>query len=349
MNRYLVKLKPIEHAFLGGEQTFNQGDQTNYLVRSRWLPQQTRILGFIRHQLLIQNGAMPLRKNRKVAKMLIGPESFCLDKKDQQFGAIESISPLFIVDELENYYFPVGLAQNEDKNVPSLTLAKSDEHYHLKHYDPKKEYALAFRKQGCETLKYLDDILIEDRRDGNRKEYDGESKEDGFYVQYCFRMKHGYAFGFEVVLGENANLNSRNLVIFGGERSKYTMEVVPIKKDDKTWKDRLPDHLNEIADKAVLLSDAFVSEHYDKDLEFCHTQTCTFRSLYSAVEHVESWHDLDQSGKGKTKRKRSGKFRLLARGSTLYGNAKKLKNVLHKESLCQIGFNHYQFIKKTIQ
>ncbi len=104
MNKYLVTLKPLSPFFFGGENTLGDG-KINYFAQSNYLPQQTTILGMLRHQLLIQNnliGTDPIAANWKD---LIGAQSFqrINDEFVNEFGAIQNISPIFLTNGKDHF------------------------------------------------------------------------------------------------------------------------------------------------------------------------------------------------------------------------------------------------------
>lgn len=105
MTNYRVTLKPLTPFFFGGENTFGEGSTVNYFARSNYLPQQTTILGFLRYELLAQNGLLGTDPVSKKWSDLIGPESF--QKKNgtftRGFGAISNISPVFLTNGQEHY------------------------------------------------------------------------------------------------------------------------------------------------------------------------------------------------------------------------------------------------------
>ena len=100
---YLIKLTPHKHFFFSPNSGSELGNKSNYYKESLFFPQQTTILGFLRHQLLIQNKLItPFEKaisvkNHSIATELIGTESFN-GKLHQTFGCINSISPVTIID-----------------------------------------------------------------------------------------------------------------------------------------------------------------------------------------------------------------------------------------------------------
>ena len=73
--KYIVKLTPHDKFFFGGEKNFGQKEKkdddtsiTNYFVKSNYFPQQTGVLGFVRHQLLLQCNDEKIFKDNKIQK-----------------------------------------------------------------------------------------------------------------------------------------------------------------------------------------------------------------------------------------------------------------------------------------
>jgi len=104
MNKYFITLEPLTPFFFGGENTFGEG-KINYFARSNYLPQQTTLLGMLRHELLIQNDLIGTDPKLNDWNSLIGENSF--QKLNNQyiddFGAIKNISPVFLSNGTEHY------------------------------------------------------------------------------------------------------------------------------------------------------------------------------------------------------------------------------------------------------
>ncbi|MGL4607981.1 MAG: type III-B CRISPR module-associated Cmr3 family protein [Eubacteriaceae bacterium] len=137
--KYLVKLKPLEPYFLGGERTFDFGEtkqqvRSKYFIKSEELPTQTTLLGVMRYYLLENAGLLNSSFEYKdEVKKLIGSDSFDISHKDEQnFGAIIKISPLFLLSEQKNVLVP----------TPFNHCVKDEN----KMYNPFKEY-LEFEKK----------------------------------------------------------------------------------------------------------------------------------------------------------------------------------------------------------
>ena len=129
--KYKVRLTPHEKFFFGGEKTFGEGKEANYFVRSNYFPQQTGVLGFVRHQLLIQCNDNNIFKNNKIqdkdkANELIGKTSFRMDNDFAfNFGKIKSLSPVFISNN-QTYFFPSNkeyhFTTSKDENCNEIKI-----------------------------------------------------------------------------------------------------------------------------------------------------------------------------------------------------------------------------------
>lgn len=71
--KYIVRLTPVGSYFFGGETTFGDGKNQNYLVRSCILPQVSAVLGVLRYEILRRNNLLETgaendaEKKRKMA------------------------------------------------------------------------------------------------------------------------------------------------------------------------------------------------------------------------------------------------------------------------------------------
>lgn len=113
--RYLVKLKPLEPYFLGGERTFDFGEtkqqvRSKYFIKSEELPSQTTLLGVMRYYLL-ENAELLSNEyesdEKSEIEKLIGPDSFDINiEEEQSFGVINKISPLFLLNDQKQVLVP---------------------------------------------------------------------------------------------------------------------------------------------------------------------------------------------------------------------------------------------------
>ncbi len=104
-NKYFITLRPLTPFFFGGENTFGEGEEANFFVRSNYLPQQTTLLGFLRYELLQQNKLLGTDPAATKWAELIGPASFGRknDEFTGNFGAIKKLSPVFLSNSKQHF------------------------------------------------------------------------------------------------------------------------------------------------------------------------------------------------------------------------------------------------------
>lgn len=107
-NDYFIKLQPLAPFYFGQELGYELGNKNNYFQHSADFPQQSALLGFLRHQVLQQIGISldfrhSSRNNVPEAQKAIGEHSFkpfaANNKKNTSpYGYILGISPVFITN-----------------------------------------------------------------------------------------------------------------------------------------------------------------------------------------------------------------------------------------------------------
>ncbi|MDH7903370.1 type III-B CRISPR module-associated protein Cmr3 [Porphyromonas gingivalis] len=264
MYTYLIKLTPLDKFFFGQKKTFGD-DNANYFVYSSHFPQQTTLLGLLRYQLLQIAGEEVFKDNKiqdeHKAGELIGKQSFSPFVKDKlQFGIIQSLSPVFIIDKKEKdekeYFLPVGRRfQKEEEDLYELLHLSCKEGCPptFDEYKPKKGLASCWLSSNGTTLLNEEDFFTKDERIGIRKDYEGATNDDAFFRQRYYRFKNfkkvvedeegneckqppvrEHDFCFATVLEtekaiEHEKLNGR-IVYLGGERQPFLMEISEEKK-----------------------------------------------------------------------------------------------------------------------
>lgn len=265
MSTYLIKLTPLDKFFFGQKKTFGD-DNANYFVYSSHFPQQTTLLGLLRYQLLQIAGEEVFKDNKiqdeHKAGELIGKQSFSPFVKDKlQFGIIQSLSPVFIIDKKkdegkEEYFLPVGKRfQKEEEDLYELLHLSCKEGCPpiFDEYKPKKGLASCWLSSNGTTLLNEEDFFTKDERIGIRKDYEGATNDDAFFCQRYYRFNNfkkvvedeeakvckqppvrEHDFCFATVLEtekaiEHEKLNGR-IVYLGGERQPFLMEVSEEKK-----------------------------------------------------------------------------------------------------------------------
>lgn len=347
MTSYLIKLKPVENFFFGGEVTFgDKQDQQNlnYLVRSNPFPQQTALLGTLRKEILIQNGclmstaagyALDTSRIKEVAE-LIGPESFDMSKPDQNFGRIQKISPLFLIRDKEagtHDFFIAGPMDRGLKFAPEKGLSRCGDPNRLniprmQEYKAKEPFnegfiAAAQNADKSEFIKFSD-IFITDERIGIKKGDRGKTDEDGFFKQFAYILKKGFSFA---CIAELECLLSNTFVFLGADRSTFKMTL-------ETFSASFDDLFGVAADpeRMVLLSDAHVAKEVYARCRFAVTQTLSFRNIKSNTNNYRF-------------RKEEKLHFFLKRGSVLYpesGKRGELETLIHNAHLQKIGYNIFK-------
>lgn len=287
MYTYLIKLTPLDKFFFGQKKTFGD-DNANYFVYSSHFPQQTTLLGLLRYQLLQIAGEEVFKDNKiqdeHKAGELIGKQSFSPFVKDKlQFGIIQSLSPVFIIDKKkkdegkEEYFLPVGKRfQKKKEKAPYSLLHLSCEAGCppiFDEYKPKKGLASCWLSSNGTTLLNEEDFFTKDERIGIRKDYEGATKDDAFFCQRYYRFNNfkkvvedeeakvckqppvrEHDFCFATVLETEGEIEHKKLngkiVYLGGERQPFLMEV---SKEEK-------------ASDLTIGSSTFTAETYYKSL-----------------------------------------------------------------------------------
>lgn len=373
IKKLLVKLTPYDRFFFGGKNTFGEGGSANYFVKSKYFPQQTTLLGLVRYQLMVQN-SKGVFKNNKIenkdeAAKLISRKSFEITDNEFDFGKIKEFSPVFIAGENEEYLFPANkeyqwveennkfVMREFNKQAGSSSIYSTS----LKHFIPYLEGYVA--KDGLPDLlinadkklcKY-DDIFIEHKQIGIRKDYYGKTEEKAFYIQFFYKLKKGCSFAFILELEDGINFSSNELVNIGGEQSKFKMDV-----------SRMPDEFDKLlpcyepsknSGKVVLVSNAYVSNKIFEDCDFAATDIIDFNSIVT-TQNTTKFSSMSQTGKeangdNNDKLRKSGQYIFFKRGSVFYADdASKLIAHIGKTEkkeytpLQKIGYNHFRIVNQ---
>jgi len=334
---YLIQLKPLGKFFFGGE--INPANPL-YYSKSLNLPQQTGLIGFIRHQLLIQNGLIVEgTTDWENADRLIGTKSYRIEDGKFELGAIKRISACFLAKA--DTVLTIG---PRNKEFP-LTQHKGTTHYHtrrevipvLSGYNPKADIDTYWG-----SIKE-DEIFVDDENAGIDKQGKGNTIEKGYFKQVWKRFANKeYAFAFYVELstawenGNNetkpVNFGAKNPVVFGKEQSVFKMTVKEA---------AFPTFNNNDGTEFLLLSDTLANtEIFDHTLYAC-TDVSNYRTVFTS--NIKS-RIFNFNLKVEGKNVRSKSWQLLKKGSVLYASNKdEVYRCLteDKEYLIRAGFNHF--------
>lgn len=358
MAEYLIQLTPNDNFFFGTGKEFGRDNQ-NYFVVSGYFPQQTSLLGMLRYQLLCKADEK-IFKNNKIqdktkASELIGKRSFTKGKK-QKFGAIKSLSPVFLMKG-ESKVFPLNREYQDNKDdkkdkkdkkkKPNWQMREISADFSLlDNYEAKK--GLPQLWSDGKNIYTIEDIFEERTQIGIKKNYEGKSEENAFYQQTYRTLKDDFSFAFYADI--DTELQEKSLVVLGGERKTFIMKV---KKQEQDLSFDYQASKN--AHKIVLLSDAYL-ENAESLCDFAITNTVDFRCLQAETNDKTKYYSIKQKNVTEENYIKEGnlykskKSELYARGSVFYfKNEDKMNEFadeLKQSEFYTIGYNHFKTIIK---
>jgi len=365
---YRVILQPVDRYFFGSERTFvpADGSRTNYLVRSMKMPQQTTILGMLRFS-IVKNLMNCKSIEGKEDYARIGPESFNGDNATQ-YGIIDSISPLFLIKEVNGSHININLLGRDNqlyksektkvkelvrlnlermKNGKSNIAANNDFIPQIVGYDPKQENGLTW--QNPQTHEYMteDDIFKNHEQPGNQKSYTGAALDDAFYKQTYCHLSKGYRFAFYFDSMVQLETPVSYIVFMGGDKSEFKVTIdegVNHFSDDL----KLPEPESDSTYIVTFVSDAFIDQETIKLADFSINEMVDFRYVGTKVK-MSNFADLDQSNTGKELKDRpskSSKKQLVRKGGVFYLQSNNLSAFLRKineqTAFQKIGYNYFK-------
>lgn len=380
---FAVTLEPLDRFFFGGEVVFGGADseerRKSYLVRSRYLPQQTSLLGMLREQLLRRNGLL-LAKDadqaaRQAAADLVGDTGFTIGQ-DAPFGAIDSLSALALQSHDGTLWQPLPLDTGAGKEGKPLSWTRNGEQWLLQNYDPKQGLSLRFGAPG-QSARTLADCFRSVNNVGitvtNRQSWRPDAQdEEAYFYQTTFRSdrsayatavrpevtKDTFRFYFRVALNTASLGNYQSLadttVTLGGERSGFRMRVAPVDAE-------LNDHFRRSVysphdalpagfERFVLLSDTYLPQRELGRLAvFAVAEPISFRFFSTSLQETNHFFNVDRSQRDEQTsaagRRQSRRYTLLQRGGVLLVPSAKvdaLKTLIEEPAAFRrIGYNQY--------
>lgn len=346
---YLVKLTPLSPFFFGGE----QGETADYYLKGSLFPQQTALLGLIRHQLLIQNNMLTngVIADKAKAAALIGAESFQYDKQ-QSFGTIHHLSECYTGYTAKNKEEKFCTYLYHSAPQPFTKQAKKvNGHFIFPDYDPKNNYpgqfSLLKSSEVCRPAFSEDDVFGTTTRPGIDKNYDGKPRDDAYYKQVWLTLKKDFCFAFYLKLSEkfadgaDVKLNDA-IVTFGKESMPFSMTV------EREYNPPVPDDVPKDGKNALYLtSDAYLPEDFAAGCSVAVTDTVPFRNVINYV----SQEKRDYFNRKPAAIPCSKRLQLYKRGSFFYTDdiawlAEKIKS---QTAFTNIGYNTFHFTTLNIQ
>ncbi len=374
---YLVTLKSVQPYFFGGENMHETGNKRDFFVKSTRFPQQTALLGMLRHYLLLHHGLIDAGNkltDRKKASEIIGPKSFCKGEK-REFGVIKKLSPVGLLHQGSLYYSaPMDYSlrwEPVDVSTRMWRSRKSDEKESpLKQilYDPTYD-----SKEGMPDLlvDVREELIYDEKkpvfkaltRPGIVKSREGRVADQEYYRQQYYQLREDCSFGFYLTTDSSTDLDGlSDLMLMGGEQSPFRIEFVRKQKKPQEGKMIHYPSANTLPEgwvRLVLLSDTYVDQKDDlvRQAEFAMNNMVSFRSIASVTytsdqneRHTEYFHNVvpkerKASHGGKSHAVMSRQYFLYARGSVFYYRNKdtannQLKRIHDQEEFYTIGYNH---------
>lgn len=333
--KYIVRLTPVGSYFFGGETTFGDGKNQNYLVRSCILPQVSAVLGVLRYEILRRNNLLETGAENDAEKKwpkYIG-EPFNIEAPAASYGQIKEISPIFIERKSDGILFtpcPVDwgydvIFKNDEKvsylgkeiPQPLITEQGTNTICDFKHYDNWKKWI----GTDGNTID-ADKIFINDERVGINKLDSSSDRDKAYFEQTQIRLSGGYHFCFSVTTSEKLD-EKPVFVQMGGNRSVFKMELESADVD-------LVGKFREVLHRdgrLLLLGDAWIKSEERENYDFIWGE----RIVNRYISNIHKWNG---------NRSETMLYHLLGRGSVIYANDKRLTELKKKDdNLSKVGLN----------
>lgn len=351
-NTYLVKLEPAGYYFFGGDNTFNTNRKdkygkpvSNYFAISNTMPQQTAILGLLRHALLVLTNKLNAPTEGAGGKSEIIGDTGFNEKAVNSYGWINSISPLVILKKQTNCFsifkpagfdcqaynnfkpFNYKLNNTADKFVGAVKKDNELEKLEipeLKDFNYKNDINLNWTDgntflKSDEVFKSLEKVGV-----------DINNTDDAFYKTKSIGLHKGYSFGVWLTLTAEADTKVlRDIIMpFGAEQGNFKLSFIKDVENDFNEQ-----NLSNKT-KMVLLSDAWITPDIFESIDYSISKYVSFRYINSKTSNY-------YKGVNKTE-----KSKLMQRGSTIYSQQmSNITNSLSQQSVFRkIGYNYFKLI-----
>ncbi len=359
-----IKLTPVTPYFFGKEPFQQLGNKSDYFQTSWDFPQQTTLLGMLRHKVLRDNGIdlnilNPKNTNGLNINDLIGEKSFEVKNNcKNSFGKIHSISPCYIVNDKDEKLF---FENCESIDGQLLTLNESKDAFqsggkpfiNKKFFDNKigsvktkdcihDTAKVGIYKGGVKTVSTAKSYFImEFKHLGTKQPIDNKD---------LFSKFTKWSFGFHALVEKDLEIKEcRDFMEMGKEKSLFKVEAKITNPKIEIVENSFYDYcllgsesLNSEVIKCVLLSDTKVSQENLSKLKsqcvFMVTNKQRFRYIKRNTKHYYL---------GEKPMKETKAFNLIAKGSVLFLEKSKISevsNILNEaQDFKQIGYNYFHF------
>lgn len=333
-----TEIEPAGYYFFGGERTFNTAEKdkydepvTNYFAISNLYPQQTALLGLLRHTMLCLYGMTKGTKEQK--GVVAGVQAFS-PGYDEPYGLIDSLSPVIIYKQATSeVLYPAGL--NHQPYIDrELNYYKKD----IPSYNGKMcSYTPVL--EGFNNKKQLEQLWTDGRRMYKPEDIFKQplekvgvkisGKEDAYYRQRFQGLKKGFSFGCWVNFSDSIDLTRLQQVLmpFGADQGLVKISFHKDIPDVFTQLCEAKESFNTI----TALSDAWISKEALDAAAFGISRYTDFRYIATPEKDYYRFSSLYKSSH----------FLLLKRGSVLYTSS--VIPELENASFKRIGYNYFKY------
>lgn len=256
--RTLINIAPLEPYTLGNEQgsSFDKALATgkeSYIISSNTIPEQTTVFGTLRYCMLLQAGLLKTdfiytENERKTMAELIGGESFSFEKQNQQFGKIESMSPVFILNSDNEILVPNPFNNTDATSyipmeMDSKKFITSEGEISLPaKFDAKEGHAYGYiciEGKNAGKVYSNEDIFDIKLQIGNRSS--SADKSDGFFKRETVIMKDGFSFAVEVATSDRCMPQKKQVIYMGRKQSAFMYEFNDITDNSASLIEKVSD------------------------------------------------------------------------------------------------------------
>jgi CRISPR type III-B/RAMP module-associated protein Cmr3 len=370
MTKLTVTIKPVEHYFFGTENR-RSDDTQNYFLYSFPYPQQTTLLGAMRHLVLLAYHKANPKENlldekgnisdKILAGKLIGDTGFRIGHKGS-YKKINSISELMLFDG-KTVLLPAEQRKNSESKPSTFEKVEGTTFFNgskvefiprLEGYDPKEPEISGWVSPDGKFFEN-GDLFKSIISPGNKKKNTGDDDDDAYYKQEFYQLANReLSFVLQMDVDDDIQkcLIENHIMTLGGERSKFTVkiessteskiQVPPVSAKENYY---LP---NPQFIKVILTSDAYFDNDPYEDSLFAVTTTKPFRFLKSSVTETVNHYNRGKSEAGLHE---SDLFNLIERGSTFYFKDKEqfqkweTSSGISSKDFNNIGYNQFVIIQ----
>ena len=336
--KYMVRLKPVDCYYFGGEATLGEGNAQNYYVESNRLPQVSALVGIIRYEILRQNGLLSYdpKQADKLEKVeqLIGHQGFSIDNSQKTFGIIQKLSPLFIENQAEGrFYTPLPLDDGlkiellPEVNCSFSTSAHQAMAVDITGYDAKKYDNYLHWISGDGNKLHVDQLFYTREQVGITKNGRTENEKDAFFKIILMGLNEAYNFAFLLETSEPIEEVRQGLCALGGNRSMFRMDLTKLDKQKEP--DNFCDYFQNLKreGRLLLLGDAYLTDEQRDALPFYWGTSLHNRYIVTPHDQKHHWRKPQKTSK---------LYYLLARGGVIYHAS---QDTLHPPHLNSVGLN----------